>query len=151
MFSKDQKVSDVMTSNPECVTENESIQKVARLMLDCDCGAIPVVQSADDKRLVGMITDRDIVTRIIAQGRGIEEARVADAMSRGVHTVKTDEPLGSVYKIMASEQVRRVPVVDQNDRVVGIVAVADIATDDDADSKLAKTVEEISEGARPQK
>ena len=148
MFGKNQKVSDVMTSNPECVTENDSIQHVAKLMVDCDCGAVPVVESDSNKRIVGMITDRDIVTRIVAQGRTIDGARVADAMSRGVHTVKDDAALDSVYRIMASEQVRRVPVVDQNDRVIGIVAVADIATEDEADRKLAKTVENISEGDR---
>ena len=148
MFGKNQKVSDVMTSNPECVTENDSIQHVAKVMVDCDCGAVPVVVSESNKRIVGMITDRDIVTRIVAQGRSIDDARVADAMSRGVHTVKTDAPLDSVYKIMASEQVRRVPVVDQEDRVIGIVAVADVATEDEADRKLAKTVENISESDR---
>jgi CBS domain-containing protein len=146
-----QKVSDVMTSNPECVTENESIRRVAQIMVDCNCGAVPVVESEGNKKVIGMITDRDIVVRLVAQGKGLETARVADAMSRGVHTVKTDQPLDSVYKIMATEQVRRLPVVDNDDRIIGIVAVADIATEDESDRKLAKTVEEISEGDRPRR
>jgi CBS domain-containing protein len=148
MFNKDQTVSEVMTSDPKCVTETQSIHEAARLMVECDCGAIPVVESESSKRIIGVITDRDIVVRLVAEGKSIENARVADAMSRGVHTVKTDQPLDSVYKIMSAEQIRRVPVVDNDDRIIGIVSVADVAVQDDSDKKLAKTVENISEGAR---
>ena len=143
-----QKVADVMTSNPECVTESDSIRQVARLMVECNCGALPVIQSEGNKRVIGMITDRDIVVRVIAEGKSVEGATVADAMSRGVHTVKTDQALDSVYKIMAEEQIRRIPVVDQDDRIIGIVSVADVATEDSQDRKLAKTMEDISEGER---
>lgn len=139
-----QKVSDVMTPNPSCVTEKDSIREVAKLMLDGDCGAVPVVDSKDRKKLVGMITDRDIVIRVVAEGKNPEQATVADAMTRGVHSVKEDESIDSVYQIMSKEQVRRVPVVDRNDEVVGIVAVADVASNDEDDRKLAKTVEKIS-------
>ena len=148
MFNKDQTVSEVMTSDPKCVTETQSIREAARLMVECDCGAIPVVESESSKRIIGVITDRDIVVRLVAEGKSIENARVADAMSRGVHTVKTDQPLDSVYKIMSAEKIRRVPVVDNDDRIIGIVSVADVAVQDDSDKKLARTVENISEGAR---
>lgn len=140
-----QKVSDVMTPNPSCVTEKDSIRAVAKLMLDGDCGAVPVVDSSDRKKLVGMITDRDIVIRLVAEGRNPEQSTVADAMSRGVHSVKEDESIDSVYQIMSREQVRRVPVVGRNDEVVGIVAVADVASNDENDRLLARTVEKISD------
>lgn len=143
-----QKVADVMTSNPECVTESDSIRQAARVMVECNCGALPVVQSEANKRVIGMITDRDIVVRVVAEGKSLEGATVADAMSRGVHTVKTDQALDSVYKIMAEEQIRRIPVVDQDDRIIGIVSVADVATEDSQDRKLAKTMEDISEDDR---
>ena len=139
-----QKVSDVMTPNPLCVMENDSIREVARMMRDGDCGAVPVVDSKDKKKLVGMITDRDIVIRVVAEGKNPEHATVADAMTRGVHSVKEDESIDSVYQIMSKEQVRRVPVVGRNDEVVGIVAVADVASNDENDRKLARTVEKIS-------
>jgi CBS domain-containing protein len=141
-----QRVNEVMTKNPQCVTENDDIRRVAKLMLDCDCGAIPVVQSENDKKVIGMITDRDIVVRIVATGKDASSAKVSEAMSRGAHTVREDASLDSVYSIMAKEQVRRIPVVDNDDRIIGIVAVADVANEDEADRKLAKTVEGISQG-----
>jgi CBS domain-containing protein len=141
-----QRVNEVMTRDPQCVTENDDIRQVAKLMLDCDCGAIPVVQSENDKKVIGMITDRDIVVRIVAAGKDASSAKVSEAMSRGAHTVREDASLDSVYSIMAKEQVRRVPVVDKDDRIIGIVAVADVANEDEADRKLAKTVEGISQG-----
>jgi len=144
--STGQKVSDVMTPNPACVTEQDTIRQVARLMLDQDCGAVPVVDSSDKKKLIGMITDRDIVVRVVATGKDADKAKVSDAMTRDVHSVKEDESLDSVYQIMSKEQVRRVPVVGRNDEVIGIVAVADVATHDEDDGELARTVEKISDG-----
>ena len=137
-------VREVMTTNPECVTEKDSIRNAAKMMVDCDCGALPVVEESS-RKVIGMITDRDIVIRLVAHGKDTDDAKVGDAMSRGVHTVKESDSLDAVYRMMAKEQVRRVPVVGQNDEIIGIVAVADVATEDESDRRLAKTVEEISE------
>lgn len=141
----DQLVSELMTRNPECVTERDSIRNVARLMLEKDTGAIPVVEE-NSRKVIGMITDRDIVVRLVATGRDTESARVSEAMTRGVKTVRDDQPIDSVYEIMSREQVRRVPVVDSNDEIVGIVAVKDLALEDESFVDLAQTVEQISEG-----
>ncbi len=141
----DQKVSELMTRNPECVTERDSIRQAAKFMLDNDAGAIPVIEEGS-RKVIGMITDRDIVVRLVATGRDIDSARVSEAMTRGATTVGQDQAVDSVYEIMSREQIRRVPVVDQNDEIVGIVAVKDLATEDESTQDLAQTVEQISEG-----
>jgi CBS domain-containing protein len=137
----------VMTSNPQCVTEQDSLKDVARLMLDCDCGALPVV--GENERLIGMITDRDIVVRVIAEGRDCNQATVRDAMTADAQSVRENDSLESVFRIMREHKVRRVPVVDENQRVIGIVAQADLALDTSRDREVGKTVEKISEPERP--
>ncbi|MEO8217167.1 MAG: CBS domain-containing protein [Acidobacteriota bacterium] len=142
MKDRSEKVRDVMTRNPDCLSETDGVSKAAELMVKNDCGAIPVIE---DKRLVGMITDRDIVIRLVARGRNPAEATVGEAMSRGVHTVREDQLIDQVYAVMAREQVRRIPVVGGDDEIVGIVSVADVAIEDHQNGKLARAVEEISE------
>ncbi|HXI12177.1 MAG TPA: CBS domain-containing protein [Thermoanaerobaculia bacterium] len=143
-------VKDVMTKNPECVTEKETLRAVAKMMADNDCGAIPVVDSTSTRKPVGMITDRDIVIRAIAKGKDPATTTVADAMSKGVKTVKDDDSIDKVFKVMSDAKVRRVPVVDSKGGVVGIVAVADVA-ETNQDRKLADAVEEISERGKGSK
>ena len=140
-----QQVSEIMTRNPECVTEQDSIRNVAKLMLDHDTGAIPVVEE-NNRKVIGMITDRDIVVRLIANGRDIDGARVSEAMTRGVKTVRENQSVDEVFDLMSREQVRRVPVVDQNEGIIGIVAVKDLAEESESKQDLAQTVEQISEG-----
>ena len=140
-------IKSVMTRDPQCVTEQDKLQDVARLMLDCDCGALPVV--GENERLIGMITDRDIVVRVIAEGRDCSQATVKDAMTTEAHSVREGDSLESVFRVMSEKKVRRVPVVDENKRVIGIVAQADLALDTSRDREVGKTVERISEPERP--
>lgn len=137
----------VMTRDPQCVTEQDSLQEVARLMLDCDCGALPVV--GEGERLIGMITDRDIVVRVLAKGRDCSQATVRDAMTSETQSVRENDSLESVFQVMRDNKVRRVPVVDESGRVIGIVAQADLALDTSRDREVGKTVEKISEPDRP--
>ena len=137
-----QSVRDVMTRNPQTVNENDSLQHVAQLMVQHDCGALPVVQN---NKVIGIVTDRDIVVRVLANGRNPLEAKVSDAMTSGAQSVHESDSLDQVMEIMSEHQVRRVPVLDDQDRVVGIIAQADIATEARDEDKVAKTVEEISE------
>ena len=145
--SRGRDLASVMTRNPQCVTEQDSLQDVARLLLDCDCGSLPVV--GENERLIGMITDRDIVVRVVAQGRDCSQATVRDAMTSEVHSVREDDSLESVFHMMPENQGRRIPVVDENQRVIGIVAQADLALDTSRDREVGKTVERISEPERP--
>ena len=137
-----QKAKDVMTQNPQVVTADASVQEAARLMQSEDTGVLPVVESKGALRVVGVITDRDIAIRVVAEGRS--SATVRDAMSTGVRTCRQDDDIKDVMKVMASEQVRRVPIVDDRGELVGIVSQADVVLEAD-DKRAEETVERISQ------
>jgi CBS domain-containing protein len=118
------KIEDVMTHDVAVVSPDETIQQAARLMDQLDIGALPV---ADNERLVGMITDRDIVVRAVADGLD-PGARVSEVMTPDVKYCFCDQEVAEVSDNMADIQVRRLPVVDRNKRLVGIIALGDIAT-----------------------
>ena len=143
------KIEDLMTRNPASVTPADTAQDAARMMKDHDCGALPVVESAGEKRLVGMITDRDIAIRGVGQGRG-PEALVRDLMTDGPDAASAGDDVSKIEQIMTRHQVRRVPVIDANNRLVGIVSQADLARNDRAasDKRVGKVVEEISRPGR---
>jgi CBS domain-containing protein len=140
-----QKAKDVMTKNPQVVTPETPVQEAARLMKSEDTGVLPVVESQGVRRPVGVITDRDIAIRVVAEGR--TGATVRDAMTAGVSTCKEDDDLKDVMQLMASQQVRRVPIVDNRGELVGIVSQADIVLEGD-DRKAEQTIEAISQPGR---
>ena len=120
-------VSSLMTPNPACCTPDTTIQDVALLMVQHDCGEIPVVRAEDDRRMVGVITDRDIVCRVVASGGNPADELVEETMTQPPLTVRLDMTLEDCLELMETHQIRRVPVVDENDQCVGIVSQADIA------------------------
>lgn len=120
-------VTSVMTANPACCTRDTPLRDVAMMMVDNDCGQIPVVASTDDKTPVGVVTDRDIAVRIVAQGRDAGTATAADAMSTPCKTATTETSLQDCVCLMEAEMVRRIPVVDAAGKLAGIVSIADIA------------------------
>lgn len=142
MAKETRQVRDVMTPNPQCVSEKDSIRDVARIMKDQDTGVVPVV---DGKRIIGLITDRDIVVRGIAEGRELSSVKVNEIMSKSVRSVKEDTPLTEVLDLMSSAEIRRVPVVNGDNELIGIVSLGDIATNSTQDGRVGKTVESISE------
>ena len=135
-------VRDVMTSNPECVTDKDSIHDVARIMKDQDTGVVPVV---DGKKIIGMITDRDIVVRGLAEGKDLGNARVNEFMTKSVRSVREDATVDEALNMMSSAEIRRVAVVNNNDELVGIVSIGDISTNTNQDNKVGKAMESISE------
>lgn len=135
-------IRDVMTANPECVTDKDSIRDVARIMKDQDTGVVPVV---DGKKIIGLITDRDIVVRGVAEGKNIENARVNELMTKSVRTVREDATVNDALALMSNSEIRRVAVVNHNDELVGIVSLGDISTNTSADGKVGQTVEQISQ------
>lgn len=141
------KARDIMTANPRVVTPNDSIQRAAEIMRDSDVGVVPVVDDQGSMRLAGLVTDRDIAVRVVAEGRNTGDIRLSDVMSSGISTVGPDDGVDSVMELMKREQVRRVPVCE-GDRLVGIIAQADIATDQGSDKKTGDVVEKISEPNR---
>ena len=141
------KAREIMTSKVECVTRQDKLSRAAQIMRDSDVGAVPVVDDSTSMRLVGMITDRDIAIRPVA-GDNNPECSVGDHMSSDrIHTARPDDDVDNVMRTMKSEQVRRVPVVD-GDRLVGIIAQADIATGRVGDKDTGEVVEKISEPSR---
>ena len=138
------KIQEIMTKDPACVTPGTTVRDVAQLMQREDTGAVPVVDGGDTRRLVGMITDRDIAIRVVAEGRD-GETRVSEVMSAGrMATVTADDSVDDAMERMADEQVRRIPVVDERGTLLGIVSQADVVRKAKDDSKAERTVEEIS-------
>ncbi len=136
------KARDIMTGNPECVTPRSTLQEAARLMRDGGFGAIPVVNDESSLEVVGIITDRDIAIRHVAEGHD-ESCSVGDHMTKDVECVRADSDLADVEEIMADEQVRRVPVVDSQDRLIGMIAQADLARNTDSEH-VGGAVKDIS-------
>ncbi|MCE3287927.1 MAG: signal-transduction protein [Gaiellaceae bacterium] len=118
------KVHEVMTDRPRCVTAETTVSEAAQLMKSDDVGSLPVL---DGEQLAGMITDRDIVVRAIAEGKDPRGMPVREVASRELVRVNADDDLSSALQLMASQQVRRLPVVDDDGRLVGILAQADVA------------------------
>jgi CBS domain-containing protein len=142
------KIQDIMTKDPVCVTPGTTVRDAAKLMQREDTGIVPVVESQGSKKLVGVVTDRDIALRIVAEGRDAD-TRVSDVMtSSRLATLRPDANVEDVMDTMADQQVRRVPIVDDRGMLVGIVAQADIVRKALDDRKAERTVEKISEPSR---
>ena len=138
------KVRDVMTPNPRTVELSDTIQAVAQIMRDEDTGAVPVVE--DGGQVVGMITDRDIVIRAVADGD--MECTVDDIVTDDPVCVTADMTTAEAAELMAEHQVRRLPVVDADDNLIGIVSLGDLAVKEGRDSRMGETLENISEGVK---
>ena len=137
---------DIMTDSPAVVTAETTARDAARMMQDNDCGSLPVVESRDSMKLLGIVTDRDLALRILGRGQD-PNTPVREAMTKNVYSVKQDDDLDAVEHVMSSQQVRRVPVVDGQDRIVGIVAQADLARELEAVGRkdFSRVVEKISQ------
>ena len=136
-------VQTIMTPNPACCTVGTPLQEVAKMMLDNDCGQIPVVAQDGSRRPIGVVTDRDIVVRLVAQGSNPVQATAGEAMSTPCVTVSCETSLRECCDVMVAIQIRRVPVVDGNGELCGIVALADIALSGQ-DAKTVEVVKEVS-------
>ena len=138
-------VRDVMTKDPACVTPGATIREAAQLMQRENVGIVPVVEEKGSKKLLGVVTDRDIAIRVVAEGRD-GGSRVSDVMSSGrIRTCSLDDDVDEVMEAMANEQVRRIPIVDDRGELVGIVAQADIVRKTRDEDRAGNTVKEISE------
>jgi CBS domain-containing protein len=137
------KIHDVMTETVSVVTPDVPVLDVARKLRDEDIGSVPVVEN---DRLVGMVTDRDIVVRIVAAGRESTQAAARDAMSPKVLYCFDDQSVDEVLENMGDLQVRRLPVVNREKRLVGVVSLGDLSK---ASKKAGAALKEISQPARP--
>jgi CBS domain-containing protein len=133
-------IKDVMTSNPCSIDAEKSVAYAAKMMREEDVGLAPIVEG---DKLIGMLTDRDIAIRVVAEGRNPDQVKVADVASRQVVTIDPQQDLDEALRIMAKHQVRRLAVLEEDGKLVGVVAQADIAREGD-DMQTGKLVEEIS-------
>ncbi|HEX7705418.1 MAG TPA: CBS domain-containing protein [Thermoanaerobaculia bacterium] len=141
--SSSRNIRDLMTPSPECVSDQDSVRDAARIMKNEDTGVVPVVDGS--RKIIGLITDRDIVVRGLAEGRDLENLRVNEIMTKQVRSVKEDASLDEVMTLMSQSDIRRVPVVNGKDEIVGIVSIGDIANKTDDRKSVGRTIEDISE------
>ena len=139
------KIEEIMTRDPATVTPGTTVRDAAKLMQSEDTGILPVVESEGTKRLVGVVTDRDIAIRVVAEGRD-GGTRVSDVMSSSrLATLRPDADVNEAMERMADEQVRRIPIVDDRGSLIGIVAQADVVRKVRDDKKSERTIEKISD------
>jgi CBS domain-containing protein len=139
---------DIMTADPQAVTPPDRLSHAAALMRDGDVGFLPVVDDRTSRRLVGVITDRDITIRHVADAHSDECLIKQHMTAAGLVTVAPDASTTEVHRLMSERQVRRIPVVDAEGRLLGVVAQADVAIKEGRDSQTGAIVEKISEPAR---
>jgi len=139
------KCNEVMTKNPVCCRPDDMVVKVAQLMQSENIGSIPVIENEQTQKLVGIVTDRDLALKIVAKGQDAKSTKVEAVMTRQIVTCRTGDDLQMALDLMADHQLRRIPIVDDDDKIVGIIAQADVATRVNLPEKTAEVVKEISQ------
>jgi CBS domain-containing protein len=141
------KCSEVMTKDPACCLTTDTAFDAAQLMKSEDVGPIPIVNDKQSRKLEGIVTDRDLALKVVAEGLDPKTTKIEEVMTTGVNTCGPDDDLNDAVQLMEENHVRRIPIVDENDRLVGIIAQADIATRVEKPNKTAEVVEAISQAA----
>jgi len=136
-----QSIRDIMTSNPQTVEPGKTVVDAARIMKQEDAGVVPVTENG---RLTGMVTDRDIAIRVVAERKDPKSTTVREVASTDLVTIDPEQDLDEALRLMAKHQVRRLPVVEEDGRLVGVVAQADVARQGD-DTQTGQVVQEISQ------
>lgn len=139
-------ISDIMTRNVRSVRPDDSLQRAAQAMDELNVGALPVL---DGQNLIGMVTDRDITVRGVASDMSAASTPVSEVMSGNVQYCFEDEQIDDVMDKMRDVQIRRVPVMDRNNRLIGMVSLGDLATKTSADAEVKDTLEDISSPSEP--
>ena len=140
-------VEKVMTKDPTSCVAGETVEKVAQQMKTEDVGSIPVIDNQQSKRLIGIITDRDLVLKVVAHGRDPRSTQVEEVMTHNPITCQETDDVQSIMDTMSKKQIRRIPVIDNKGRLTGIISQADLATRLDSPKKTAQVLEEISKPA----
>src|SRR5512138_2978421 len=136
---------EVMTKDPICCLPNDTVAQTAELMKSENIGSILVIESIKTRRLIGIVTDRDLAMQVIANGHETKTTKIADVMTRKLVTCAVDDDVQKAVDAMARHQLHRIPVVDKDHKVAGIISLADVATRVGQKKKLAKVVKKISQ------
>ena len=142
------KIREVMSRDPACCALHDTAQMVAKILCDHNIGSMPVVADQQSRKIVGVITDRDLCCSVIAEGMDPRTTPIEKLLTLAPFTCRDGENIETCERLMREHQVRRIPIVDAEDRVIGIVSQADLALKDKS-ARLAKTVAEISKASRP--
>ena len=137
--------NEVMTQQPTCCSGQDNVVKAAQMMKSENVGSIPVVESSESGKLIGIITDRDITLNVVAESLSPEQVHVSEAMSRDLIVCRRDDPVMKAVEAMATHQVRRIPVVDNQNIIVGIISQGDVALRLNDPETTGEVVAEISE------
>jgi CBS domain-containing protein len=139
------KCEEVMTKNPVCCLPSENVANVAAMMKRENIGPIPVIENEQTRKLVGIVTDRDLAMKIVAEGRDARSTKVESVMTHKVVTCRAEDDLQKALDTMSEHQLRRIPIVDNNNKILGIISQADVATRVNQPDKTAEMVKEISQ------
>jgi CBS domain-containing protein len=139
-------IREIMTRDVEVVAPDDTIQRAAKLMDDLNVGVLPVCEGP---KLVGLVTDRDITVRATSVGKSPAECKVAEVMTDDPRFCYEDDVVSDVSRLMGDMQIRRVPVLDSQDKLIGIISLGDIATDSDRAQSIADTLGQVSEPSEP--
>lgn len=138
-------IRDIMTRQVELVSPNTPLKEAARMMRDADIGFLPV---GENDRLVGTLTDRDIAIRAVADGKDPNSAKVSDAMTPEIAYAFEDQDSSEAAQIMSEKQIRRLPIINRDKRLVGVLAIGDLATKTGDDDLVGQTVQDVSEPSK---
>lgn len=141
------KCNEIMTKDPSCCVPTDTVFEAAQLMKSENVGSIPIVKDKETNRLEAIVTDRDLAIKVVAEGLDPKNTPVQNVMTTGVVSCRPDDNINDAIALMEQHQVRRIPIVDSSDTLVGIIAQADIATRLEAPKKTAEVVESISQAA----
>ena len=139
------KCNEVMTKNPVCCVPDNMVIKAADLMKSDHVGSIPVIENEQTQKLVGIVTDRDLALKVVAEGLDAKSTKVETIMTRKVVTCSPEDDVQKAVDAMSKHQLRRIPVVDDNNKILGIIAQADVAIHFDHPKKTAEMIKEISQ------
>jgi CBS domain-containing protein len=141
------KCSEVMTDNPVCCLPGDSVSQAARVMRREHVGPVPVISDEQTRELIGIVTDRDLAIKVVAESRDSNKTTVGEVMTNTIIACREDDDMSSAIAAMEEHQIRRIPVIDQGGRIVGIISQADVATRVHEPKRTAEMVEEISRAA----
>jgi CBS domain-containing protein len=136
---------DLMTADPVCCLPSNKVKKAAKKMKRHNVGSIPVIDNKENRTLLGIVTDRDLAMKVIGKGRKAKATKVKDVMSRTVVTCSPDDTVQQAFDAMSAHQVRRIVIVDEGNRVLGIISQADVATRISQPDATAEVLKEISQ------
>ena len=137
--------SEIMTKDPECCVPSDSVMAAAQIMKSEDVGPVPIVEDKEAKKLTGIVTDRDLAVKVVAEARDPKTTTVEAVMSEGLVTCRDNDDVRTVLELMQDNQLRRIPVIDKKDQLVGIIAQADVATRLESVRAAGNVVQKVSQ------